>query len=246
MTDVRTLLVGQRMLARVGLRAALKDGPEVNVLGEASTTAEAVEMTVRLRPSVVVVDTTAEDTDPVEATVALLRQCRPAPQVLVLANQNDRKVQAAVQAGANGLILAGCSPQEFAAAVHLAAAGYRLVAPSVATGRIGQAGDRPEPDVAERLNRARLDQLTEREFEVLQLVARGFGNAEISRSLQLSESTVKSHIRNILIKLGLRNRVHTVIYAYEVGFIRVGANQLAARQADALTTLPVLSELRRS
>jgi DNA-binding NarL/FixJ family response regulator len=241
MTDIRTLLLSRRMLARVGLRAVLKDSPEVNVLGEASTTAEAVEMAVRLRPSVVVIDVMAEDTDPVEATVTLLRRCRPAPCILLLANKNDRTVQAALQAGAKGLVLSGCSPQEFAAAVHLAAAGYRLVAPSATGDRANQDGARPGSGGAERLDRIRLDQLTEREFGVLQLVARGFGNAEISRALQLSESTVKSHIRSILVKLGLRNRVHTVIYAYEVGFVRIGTNPLNAPPAGGPATLPALS-----
>jgi DNA-binding NarL/FixJ family response regulator len=221
MGEISAMLVSDRVLAQIGLRAMLQQCDEITLLEVARTTSEAVEMAVRLRPSVVIIDTMGDD-DVLAAIASLVRRCQPAPGVLILASRISGAVLTAVQAGGNGLILAQSGPQELIAALRLAAAGYRLIAP-------------PRPRRAPAANPRhptawpdcmRLERLTDREFEVLQLVARGFCNAEICDAFNLSESTVKSHIRSILGKLGLRNRVHTVIYAYEMGFVRVGVSPL--------------------
>lgn len=218
MEEIRTLLMSRRVFAKVGLRALLKDSPEIKLVGEAEDVNELAAMARSLRPSVLIADAMGQDSSIITAVVELMRRYDPTPGVLVLADEHDHAVQNALQAGANGLVLSQCTAQEFIAAVHLAAAGYRLMAPvaGAAGGPLGGASS---------VDRVRLKQLTDREFEVLQLIALGFGNAQISEALAVSESTVKTHVRNILVKLGLRNRVQTVIYAYEVGFVRIGFNQ---------------------
>jgi DNA-binding NarL/FixJ family response regulator len=215
MSEIRILLVDDRAITRHGLTATLRDVPDLAVVGEAADIVSAVRQAEALAPDVILVDSMSERTEPTDLMKALSRTLGPqAPAVLILADAPEERLYKAQSEGARGLLLKQSSTDHLCTAIRMVAAGYSLFLadafPPTASRRIA-------PSTPDEAPADRLSTLTPREFDVLQKVAQGYTNAEISRKLSLSEGTVKSHIQHMLTKLNLRNRVHAVIYAFEIG-----------------------------
>jgi DNA-binding NarL/FixJ family response regulator len=216
----RVLIVDDDHLMRAGLAELLSGEPEIEVAGQASTGREAIERTPRLDPDVVLMDVRMPDLDGIEATRQLARAA-PRARVLILTTfEQDDYVFGALRAGASGFLLKRTPPEELIAAVQTVAAGDSLLSPSVTRRVIGRMAHQPTPELA---NQARLEELTPREREVFKLVARGLSNREIAAELVVEESTIRTHVKRILMKLGLRDRVQIVIFAYETGVNRAAA-----------------------
>jgi DNA-binding NarL/FixJ family response regulator len=215
-TAIRVLLVDDQALMRGGFRMILEAQPDITVVGEAGDGLEAVEEAQRLSPDVVVMDIRMPRCDGVEATRRL-----PRHRVLILTTfHHDEYVVEALRAGASGFLLKDATPEELVNAVRVVAAGDALLAPSVTRQLLHHVvarlpGPAPPRDAA-------LGELTERELEVLRLLARGLSNAEIAASLSVTDATVKTHVSHVLDKLGLRDRVQAVVLAYELGLVNPG------------------------
>ncbi|MCD0450112.1 response regulator transcription factor [Actinocorallia sp. API 0066] len=220
----RILLVDDQPLLRAGFRLILQAEPDLTVVGEAADGAAAVEATRSLLPDVVLMDIRMPGVDGIEATRRIVRDGAAAhnPRVLILTTFDlDEYVIEAVRAGASGFLLKDAPPEDLVAAIRIVADGDALIAPSVTRRLIDTYASRL-PAVRDEGPPPGLDHLTEREREVLGQVARGLSNAEIARELVVSETTIKTHVGNVLAKLGLRDRVQAVVYAYETGVIRPG------------------------
>ena len=218
----RVLIADDDDLMRAGLAELLTVDPAIEVAGQAATGREAVEQARRLAPDVVLMDVRMPDQDGIAATRELARVA-PRVRVLILTTfEQDDYVFGALRAGASGFLLKRTRPEELLAAVHTIAAGDSLLSPSVTRRVIDRMAQQPTPELADQ---ARLDALTPREREVLERVARGLSNREIAAALAVEESTVRTHVKRILMKLELRDRVQAVIFAYETGVNRpaVGA-----------------------
>ena len=218
----RVLIADDDDLMRAGLAELLTVDPAIEVAGQAATGREAVEQARRLAPDVVLMDVRMPDLDGIAATRELARVA-PRVRVLILTTfEQDDYVFGALRAGASGFLLKRTRPEELLAAVHTIAAGDSLLSPSVTRRVIDRMAQQPTPELADQ---ARLDALTPREREVLERVARGLSNREIAAALAVEESTVRTHVKRILMKLELRDRVQAVIFAYETGINRpaVGA-----------------------
>jgi len=201
-------------LMRAGLAQILSTDPAIEVVGHAGTGREAVDRARRLAPDVVLMDVRMPDLDGIAATAALVAEA-PAARVLILTTfEQDDYIFGGLRAGASGFLLKRTRPEDLIAAVHTIAAGDALLSPSVTRRVIDRMGCQPLPDLARR---PELAELTPRERDVLDLIARGLSNREIGVALTVEESTVRSHVKRILMKLGLRDRVQVVIYAYENG-----------------------------
>jgi DNA-binding NarL/FixJ family response regulator len=212
---IGVLLADDQPLVRVGLRTLLRGQPDIAVLGEAGDGAAAVAAAARLRPDLVLMDVRMPGTDGIEATRQVSRG-QAAPRVLVLTTYDrDEYVFDALAAGASGFLLKDARPEDLVEGIRTVAAGDALLAPSV-TRRLIQLFCHGAPG-GTMPDDSRLDQLTSREREVLALVARGLSNAEIGGVLHVTDHTVKTHVAHVLAKLGLRDRVHAVIFAYESG-----------------------------
>jgi DNA-binding NarL/FixJ family response regulator len=229
----RVLIADDDDLMRAGLVELLAGEPEIEIVGEASTGREAVERSRRLHPDVVLMDVRMPDLDGIEATRELARAA-PHARVLILTTfEQDDYVFGALRAGASGFLLKRTRPEELIAAVRTIAAGASLLSPSVTRRVIDRMAQQPLPELAEQ---ARLDELTRREREVLELIARGLSNREIATQLFVEESTVRTHVKRIQMKLRLRDRVQIVIFAYETGVNRpapMSASSERARQHAA-------------
>jgi DNA-binding NarL/FixJ family response regulator len=213
----RVLIVDDDDLMRAGLTELLADDAEIDIVGEATNGREAVERTRRLAPEVVLMDVRMPDLDGIEATRELTRVA-PDTRVLILTTfEQDDYVFGALQAGASGFLLKRTRPEDLIAAVHTIAGGDSLLSPSVTRRVIDRMTQQPMPELTDQ---AELDALTPREREVLALVARGLSNREVAGELVVEESTVRSHVKRILMKLHLRDRVQIVIFAYENGVNR--------------------------
>lgn len=216
----RVLIADDDHLMRAGLVELLTADPEIEIVGEASTGREAVEQARRLAPDVVLMDVRMPDLDGIAATRELSREA-PGARVLILTTfEQDDYIFGALRAGASGFLLKRSRPEELIAAVHTIARGDSLLSPSVTRRVIDRMAQQPTPEVAEK---GKLEELTPREAEVLNLIARGLSNREISRELVVEESTIRTHVKRILAKLGLRDRVQAVIFAYETGLNRPAA-----------------------
>ena len=220
---IRVLVVDDQGLVRAGFRMILEAQPDVEVVGEAVDGLEAVEAARRLRPGVVLMDIRMPRLDGLEATRRLAGPGASNPvKVLILTTFDlDEYVYEALRAGASGFLLKDVRREDLVAAVRVVGAGEALLAPSITKRLIGEFARRPRPVYAAP---AALEALTAREREVLGLMCRGHSNAEIASELVISEQTVKTHVGNVLAKLGLRDRIHAVILAYEVGLIQPGAS----------------------
>ena len=217
----RVLIADDDDLVRAGLVEVLSNDATIEIVGQASTGREAVERARRLAPEVVLMDVRMPDLDGIGATRELTRVA-PSVRVLILTTfEQDEYVFGALRAGASGFLLKRTRPEELIAAVHTIAAGDSLLSPSVTRRVIDRTAQQPTPDLADQ---ERLDELTPREREVLGLVARGLSNREIAAELVIEDATVRSHLRRILAKLGLRDRVQIVIFAYETGVNRPAAD----------------------
>jgi DNA-binding NarL/FixJ family response regulator len=216
----RVLIADDDGLMRAGLLELLSGDPSIEIVGQASTGREAVVRTRQLGPDVVLMDVRMPDLDGIAAT-RKLTAASPGVRVLILTTfEQDDYIFGALRAGASGFLLKRARPEELIAAVHTIAAGDSLLSPSV-TGRvIERMAQQPTPDLADQ---ARLGELTPREREVLELIARGLSNREIARELVVEESTIRTHVRRVLMKLNLRDRVQVVIFAYETGVNRPAA-----------------------
>ncbi len=213
---IRVLIVDDDDLMRAGLIELLTVDPDITVVGEAATGRQAVDKAGTLAPDVVLMDVRMPDLDGIEATRALATAV-PLARVLILTTfEQDDYVFGALRAGASGFLLKRTRPEELIAAVHTVAAGDSLLSPSVTRRVIDRMAQQPTPEFADQ---TKLDALTPRERDVLQALARGMSNREIAAALVIEESTVRTHVKRILMKLQLRDRVQAVILAYEIGLI---------------------------
>ncbi|MBS1880242.1 MAG: response regulator transcription factor [Actinobacteria bacterium] len=214
---VRVMLVDDEELMRTGLRAVLSSDPSIEVVAEAGDGGQAVRRAPSARPDVVLMDVRMPDLDGIAATAELLAAVPEAKVVILTTFEEDDYIDGALRAGASGFLLKRTPPEELIAAVHRAADGEALLSPSVTRRVIDRMVAQP------RLARGadpRLEDLTPREREVLELIARGLSNREIAAELVIEESTVKTHVKRVLTKLDARDRVHAVIFAYETGVAR--------------------------
>ena len=217
--SVRVLLVDDQQLMRVGFRLVLQAQDDVDVVGEAGDGVQALRLVAELGPDVVLMDVRMPGMDGIEATRRIVAQ-HPASRVLLLTTFDlDAYAYAGLRAGASGFLLKDVPPEQLVAAIKVVADGDAVVAPAV-TRRLLDAFAAHLPDPGAPVADTRLDQLTEREREVMTEVAAGRSNAEIAARLVVSEATVKTHVGRILHKLQLRDRVQVVVLAYETGVVR--------------------------
>jgi DNA-binding NarL/FixJ family response regulator len=211
--SLRVVLVDDQALVRAGFRMVLDAEDGMEVIGEAADGSAAVDVVEATRPDVVLMDVRMPGVDGIEATRRVTALPDP-PRVLVLTTFDlDELVYEALRAGASGFLLKEAPPEQLVAGLRTVAAGERLLAPSVTRRLIERFAAVPPPAAAPEV-------LTPREAEVLALVARAMTNAEIAAHLVVSETTVKTHVARVLMKLGLRDRVQAVVYAYEHGLVR--------------------------
>lgn len=222
MTAIRVLLVDDQALIRSGLRMILEAEPGITVVGEVGDGREGVDSAARQRPDVVLMDIRMPVMDGIEATRRINASVlEPKPRVLILTTFDlDEYVYAAIRAGASGFLLKDAPPDDLVHAIRVVARGEALLAPAVTRRLIEEFASRPELDAGAE----GIDELTDREVEVLRSLAAGLSNAEIADALFVSEATVKTHISHILTKLDLRDRVQAVVVAYESGLVRPGEN----------------------
>lgn len=218
--SIRVQLVDDQSLVRAGLRMVLQPEVDLEVVAEAETGTEAIFRAERFEPDVILMDIRMPELDGIEATRAITSRPGNASRVLILTNFDlDEYVYDALRAGASGFLLKDAPPERIIDAVRTIAGGDGLLAPAVTTRlieRFATGGSAPTPD-------PRIGQLTEREREVLLLIARGLSNRELAEHLVVSEATVKTHVNRILGKLDLRDRVQAVVLAYETGLVTPGA-----------------------
>ncbi len=220
---IRIVIADDQVMVRAGFRLLLDTEPDIEVVGEASDGDEALRTARRTRPDVVLMDVRMPVLDGIEATRRLLADVEVMCRVLVLTTFDlDEYVFGALAAGASGFLLKDAPPEELIAAIRVVAAGDALLAPTVTRRVIERFATLPSRPHTEPPDLARL---TPREREVLLQVARGRSNAEIARRLVVSETTAKTHVGHILTKLGLRDRVHAVVYAYEAGVVVPGETE---------------------
>ena len=213
--SIRVLIADDQQLVRSGFRMMLEAEGDIEVVAEASDGQEAVDLTSSQRPDVALLDLRMPRMDGIQATELIAKATPGGTRVLVVTTFDaDEYVYAALRAGASGFLLKDAPPEELAVAVRVIAAGEALLAPSV-TRRLIEEFARMQP-----AQQRDLEDLTEREMEVLRLLARGMSNAEIARELVIGETTVKTHVGNVLMKLGLRDRAQAVVVAYESGVVR--------------------------
>jgi len=217
---VRVLIADDQELVRAGFAAVLGTQPDLEVVAEASTGRAAVDMARAHRPDVVLMDIRMPDLDGIAATTEILRDPHTPTRVLILTTFDlDEYVLAALRAGASGFLLKDSPRESLYSAVRTIAAGDALLAPSVTRRLIERHLQlvQPSTDLVARLGR-----MTERERQVLTLVARGLSNAEIATALHLGEATVRTHIGHVFAKADARDRAQAVVFAYESGLVRAG------------------------
>ena len=214
---VRVLLADDQPLVRAGLRVLMTDTPDLDVVGEAGNGEEAVAMVTQTRPDVVVMDIRMPGTDGIEATRQITAG-HPGVRVLMLTTfDDDAYVHGSLRAGASGFVVKDMALEEILAAIRIVAAGDALIAPGVTRRLIAEFAARPDPGPAGPP--PALDQITDREREVLTQIGRGLSNSEIATALFISIATVKAHVARLFTKLGARDRVQLVIIAYDTGLV---------------------------
>ncbi|MCP5027895.1 MAG: response regulator transcription factor [Actinomycetia bacterium] len=220
---IRVLLADDDGLVRAGMSMIAETTDDITVVGEAATGSEAVEMAARLEPDVILMDIQMPGGDGIEATRRILERPGCEARVIVVTTfELDKYVFESLRAGASGYLLKRSRPAELIDGIRVVAAGEALLSPSVTRRLVEEFAEHlvTPADVDQR----RVDALTQREGEVLACVARGLSNAEIAAEMHISESTAKTHLKRVLMKLGLRDRVGAVVFAYETGFVRPGSH----------------------
>ena len=211
--SIRVLVADDQSMVRAGFRMLLSGEADIEVVAEAGNGLEAVEKTARFRPTVVLMDIRMPELDGLEATRRILASDDP-PRILILTTFDlDDYVYDALCAGASGFVLKDDPPEQLLSAIRIVAGGDALLSPAVTKHVIDQF-----TRTTRRERPTQLDELTDRELEVLRLIARGLSNAEIAAELVVAETTVKTHVARLLTKLGVRDRVQAVVVAYETGF----------------------------
>jgi DNA-binding NarL/FixJ family response regulator len=217
MTTIRVLIVDDQAMVRVGFRMIVASEPGMEVAGEAADGDEVLELARRTRPDVVLMDVRMPRLDGIEATRRLQAAGSSARVLMLTTFDLDEYVFGALRAGASGFLLKDAPPEELLQAVRIVAAGEALLAPAVTRRVVEAFASRSAPT-----RPPALDRLTERELEVLRLLARGRSNAEIAAELVVGDTTAKTHVAHVLGKLGLRDRVQAVVLAYESGLVEPG------------------------
>ncbi|MFJ7592755.1 response regulator [Streptomyces sp. NPDC097617] len=217
-TPIKVMIADDQMMVRQGFTVLLNAQPDIEVVGQAVDGADAVAKVAELAPDVVLMDIRMPGMGGIEATSLITGVPGAAVKVLVLTTFDlDEYVYEALRAGASGFLLKDASADQLAEAVRVVAAGEALLSPNITKRLITEFSRLGAPRAP---SRARIEALTERETEVLSLIAQGLSNAEISEHLVLAEQTVKTHVSRILVKLGLRDRTQAAVFAYETGLIR--------------------------
>ncbi len=216
---IRVVLVDDQAMVRTGLRMVLAAEGDIEVVGEAADGAAGVRTVTELRPDVVLLDVRMPGTDGLEAARQILAADLPTRVVVLTTFDEDEYVAAALRAGVSGFLLKVAPPEDLVVAVRTVAAGQGLLDPAVTLRVIESFAAAPTPDP---VRAGALAQLTDRETDVLSLLAAGLSNAEIAARLYLGEATVKTHVSRLLLKLGLRDRVQAVAFAYESGLVTPG------------------------
>jgi DNA-binding NarL/FixJ family response regulator len=217
MTPIRVLLCDDQALVRSGFRMILDARPDLEVVGEAEDGLQAVEQTQTLDPDVVLMDVRMPNLDGIGATRQIVSGDARARVLILTTFDPDEYVYEAIRAGASGFLLKDVEPEELVDAIRVVAAGNALLGATVTTRLLERFGQAPAATTPS------LDELTERELEILRLIAGGLSNAEIAEQLVVSETTVKTHVSSVLRKLGVRDRVQAVIAAYDAGLVRPAA-----------------------
>ncbi|HEX4017337.1 MAG TPA: response regulator transcription factor [Frankiaceae bacterium] len=218
--SIRVLVVDDQALVRAGFGMIINAEPDLEVVGEAGNGREAIDAVRSLTPDLVLMDVRMPLMDGIEATRHLVRGASSAKVVMMTTFDMDEYVYAALEAGASGFLLKDVPPEQLVAGIRAVASGDALLAPSITRRLIEEFVRRPTPPVLQQP--ASVGRLTEREREVLQLMAQGLSNAEIAGAFVLSETTVKTHVARVLSKLGLRDRVQAVVFAYETALVQPG------------------------
>ncbi|MEU3722244.1 response regulator transcription factor [Streptomyces sp. NPDC031705] len=217
-TPIRVMIADDQMMVRQGFTVLLNAQPDIEVVGQAVDGADAVVKAGDLSPDVVLMDIRMPGMGGIEATSVITGTADSAVKVLVLTTFDlDEYVYEALRAGASGFLLKDASADQLAEAVRVVAAGEALLSPNITKRLITEFSRLGAPRAP---SRARIEELTERETEVLSLIAQGLSNAEIAAHLVVAEQTVKTHVGRILVKLGLRDRTQAAVFAYETGLIR--------------------------
>ena len=218
--SIGVLIVDDQALARSGFRMVLEAEDDIEVVGEAANGRQAIDGTRRLKPDVVLMDVRMPELDGIAATREIASEGEQAPRVMILTTFDlDEYVYDALAAGASGFLLKDAQPEELVAGIRVVASGEALLAPTV-TRRLIEDFSRARPARVD--SPPGIDELTPREREVWGLLAQGLSNAEIAERLVLGETTVKTHVARVLMKLGLRDRVQAVVLAYESGVVTPG------------------------
>lgn len=212
---VRVVLADDQPLVRSGLRVLVADNPDLEIVGEAATGAQAVQLVREQRPDVVLMDIRMPGMDGIDATRMITTGTGATRVVILTTFDDDDYVYAALRAGASGFLVKDMAVDDILAAIRVAAAGDALIAPRITRRLIEEFANRPEPSAPA----PHLDAITDREREVLTLVGRGLSNTEIADHLTISVATAKAHVARLLTKLDARNRVQLVIIAYETGLV---------------------------
>ena len=219
---IGVLIADDQPMVRAGLRMILELEPDIDIVGEAADGNEAVAVAAATKPDVILMDVRMPNLDGLEATRRIVGSREDGPRVLILTTFDlDVYVYEALASGASGFVLKDIEPEKLVDAIRVIAKGEALLSPTVTRKLIEEFVRRP-PEVV-RPSPRELEQLTAREAEIMALVARGLSNAEIAAQAFVSEPTVKTHVARILMKLGLRDRVQVVVYAYEHGLAKPGA-----------------------
>jgi DNA-binding NarL/FixJ family response regulator len=219
---IRVLVADDQALVRGGFRMILEAEDDIEVVAEAEDGAQAVSQTRELRPDVVLMDVRMPVLDGIAATRQIVEEDAPTRVLVLTTFDRDEIVYDAMKAGASGFLLKSVPPAKLADAIRTVAGGDALLAPTVTRRLVEQFVGRPSPG---NVTPPEVAQLTEREREVLQLIARGRSNAEIAAGLVVSEATVKTHVNRVFSKLSLRDRVQAVVLAYETGLVRPGERE---------------------